>query len=342
MARMRHILALGACAIALFFAGACRPSSVAEAEAKGDYGWLDADGSADAISALGRLADKSPKALELVKKRSSFDVNAYIAAWVAAKRGQAWGSALLRTGLADPNRAEPAASAMARRDALLASFVPDIESAMSRLAAGSPGASLGGLLASIGPPAHAAVERRLKDGASRGAMCSGIAAPDASSDARAVLLAVPSESRDHVSCVAAVVALAATDDTAITWLATTAEPGLMTSVAKATQVPCARIHSMWMKAFTQRSPHVYSGLTVPIGFSIKRCPEAMDGVLSDTIARAPGLRGTIVAAIDPYAGETAQLTATCKLLPQVAHGPDAPIVRERALDQLQHGCKGLP
>ena len=317
----------------------CRPSSVADAEAKGDASWLDAEGSADAVSALGRLADKSPRALDLLKKRSGFDTNAYIAAWVAAKRGQSWGMDMLRGGLANPNRAEVTASSMTRRDALLASFVSDIEAAMSRLAAGSSGASLGALLASVGPSAHAAVERRLKDGASRGAMCSGIAGQDASADARGVLISVPLESRDHVLCVSAVVAMAATDDPAIDWLATTAEPGLISSVAKATTVPCARLHLLWTKALSHRSPQSYSGLTVPINLSIKRCADAMDGVLSDAIIHIPGVRATIVQAIDPYAGETADLKATCKLLPQIVNGPDAPIVRERANDQLQHGCK---
>jgi hypothetical protein len=329
-------------ALALSLLCACRPSSVAEAEAKGDVSWLDANGSAEAVAALGRLADTSPKALDAVKRRASFDVNAYIAAWVATKRGQAWGPLVLRSGLADPNRSEAAASAMTRRDPQLAQFVPDIEGAMSRLAAGSPGASLGGLLASTGPPAHAAVERRLKDGASRGAMCSGIAAPDASPDARAVLLSVPADSRDHASCVTAVVAMAAADDAAIVWLAGTAEPGLMSSVAKSTDVPCARLHTMWEKALAVRSPQVYSGLTVPLNLSIKRCPDAMDGVLSNALLRIPSVRATIVHAIDPYSGDTAHLKTTCKALGQVANATDSGLIRERANDALQHGCRGLP
>jgi hypothetical protein len=328
--------------VALLLVGACRPSSVAEAEARGDVGWLDTEGTPDAVAALGRLADTRPKALEALKKRASFDLNAFIAAWVATKRGQAWGESLLRGGLADPNRADAAASAMTRRDAQLSSFVPDIEGAMSRLAAGAQGAALGGLLASIGPAAHASVERRLKDGASRGAMCSGIAAADASPDARTVLLSVPRESRDHAQCVNAVVAMAATDDATLNWLAVTAEPGLMTSVAKSADVPCARLNTMWTKALAARSPSVYSGLTVPLSLSIKRCPKAMDGILSDSMTRIPSVRATLVQAIDPYAGETSELKATCKVLQQVASGHDAPIVKERALDSLQHGCRGLP
>ncbi len=338
--RVRRSQALAvAAALLVSLAAACQPATVAEAEAKGDISWLDTNGSAEAISALGRLSDKSPRALDVLKKRASFDTNAYIAAWVAAKRSQPWGSEVLRDGLTNPNRAEAAASAMTRKDALLATFVPDIEGAMSRLSAGASGGSLGALLASIGPPAHAAIERRLKDGASRGAMCSGIAAPDTSADARAVLLAVPTESRDHMLCVNAVVTMAATDDATITWLAGTAEPGLLSSVAKASNVPCARIHTLWTKALAGRTAQIYSGLTVPIALSIKRCPEIMDGVLSDALQHIPGVRATIVQAIDPYGGETGQLKETCKILATIANGGDSGIVRERALDQVQHGCR---
>jgi hypothetical protein len=335
---MRHV----ACALALAILSACRPSNVAEAEAKGDVAWLDANGTAEAVAAMGRLADTNPKAESALKQRASFDVNAYIAAWVAAKRGQAWGGTLLRAALADPSRAEQAASAMPRRDPQLAAFVVDIEGAMSRLAAGSPGVSLGGLLASVGPAARSAVERRLRDGASRGAMCSGIGAPDASADARSVLLSVPAEARDHTACVNAIVAMSGADDGVITWLSSSAEPGLLSSVAKSADVACPRVHTIWEKALAVRAPGDYPGLTVPLNLSIKRCTDAMDGVLSDGLTRIPSVRATIVHAIDPYAGETRQLKMTCKALGRVAGATDSGLIRERANDALQHGCRGLP
>jgi hypothetical protein len=73
-------------ALLIFVLCAWRPSRVAEAEAKGDVAWLDANGSADAIAALGRVADNDSRGVELLKKRASFDTNAYIAAWLAAKQ----------------------------------------------------------------------------------------------------------------------------------------------------------------------------------------------------------------------------------------------------------------
>ena len=62
-------------------------------------------------------------------------MNAYIAAWNATVRGAPWGPTLLRAGLADPARAESAASAMKRQDGHLAALVPDLESALQRTSA---------------------------------------------------------------------------------------------------------------------------------------------------------------------------------------------------------------
>ena len=319
----------------------CRPSSVGDAEAKGDAAWLDTNGTPQAVAALGRLADKNPRALELMRART-FDVNAYIAAWSATKRGATWGAEILRKGLADPARADSAASAMQRKDPQLAAFVPDLEAALSRLAAGSHGSTLGSILASVGPPAHAAVERRMKDGASRGAMCAGIASPDSSADARAVLLSVPSESRDNSACVSAVMALVQDDDTALAWLGSKGEPGLLGAVSKNAQIPCARLHLLWLRAIGERAPATYHGLEVALSHAVKRGAGALDGVLADTLNHAPATHGLITAAIDPYGQETPELKATCAVLPTVAASSGTPKARERARDTILHGCRGNP
>ena len=333
-----------ACALlaSVFLVAACRPSSVAEAEAKGNAPWLDTNGSAEAVAALGRLSDKNPRALELLKGRARFDLNAYIAAWTATKRGADWGPAVLRAGLASPDRANDAASAMQRKDPLLATFVPDLEGALTRVAAGAQGATLGGMLASVGPAAHAAIEHRLKDGASRGAMCQGIASQDSSADARTLLMAVPQESRDHLSCVIAVMNLVQDDDVALTWLASTGEPGLLGAVGKNLQFPCARMHILWRKALGERSAQSYHALEVPLSYAIKRCATSLDGVLSDAIVHVPAAHGIIVAAIDPYGAETSDLKATCGALHGAIGPGESAKTRERANDELLHGCKGMP
>ena len=127
------ILALIA-AVALVFAG-CKPANVTEAEAKHDVDWLASNDSPEAVAALGRLADGDAKALQVLEKRASTDVNTYIAAWSAVTRIAAWGATFIRTALNDPTRAEMAASALPRRDPRLLPFANDRESAVVRLAA---------------------------------------------------------------------------------------------------------------------------------------------------------------------------------------------------------------
>ncbi|MDB4936761.1 MAG: hypothetical protein JWP87_3733, partial [Labilithrix sp.] len=207
---------------------ACKPKTVGEAEAKHDVAWLADDASPQAMAALGRLADADPRAVAELEKRSSIDVNAYIAAWEAVTRGAPWGTTFLRTALADPTRADTAATALPRRDPRLIPFVPDLEGAVVRLSAGRRGSVVAGVLASIGPTAHAQVERRLIDPKTRGAMCDGVGLPEASGDAKSLVLAVPPAARDHASCVDIVLTMATTEDVVLDWLAVSAEPGLIT------------------------------------------------------------------------------------------------------------------
>jgi hypothetical protein len=329
--------------VAVVFAGVgCRPASVSEAEAKGDVGWLDSDGSADAVAALGRLADKDQRAEALLRARAKFDVNAFIAAWGAIHRNAAWGADLLRGGLQDPLRAEVAASAMQGKDPASAPFLSDVESAMVRLAASAKSNTLATVLAAAGAQAHDAIIRRLGDGTTRGAMCGGIANNVASPEARAALRDVPEKSRDNAACVGAVVTIAGTDDDTLRWLATKGEPGLIGAASREGAIACARVHSMWADALANRPASQYGALTVPLGAAVKRCPATMDGVLADALRAKPESQATVVGALDPFSGDDAQLAATCAALPVVLRGRASAIIRERASDALAHGCKGRP
>ncbi len=193
--------------------GACKPSSVGEAEAKGDVAWLDDEGSPSAVEALGRLADTDPKAVAALEERAKGPgIQPYIAAWGGVKRSSKWASDLLHGGLRDPTRANDVASAVDGRDPLIAPFLPDVEASLVRVAAGGMTSSLAGVIAASGAPGHDVVVRRLADKTTRGAMCGGIASPSASVDARAMLRGVPATSRDDLACVGTVVMLAQTDD----------------------------------------------------------------------------------------------------------------------------------
>lgn len=322
---------------ALAMAAACAPRSVAEAEQKKDVAWLSANGSPEAIAALGRLADTEPKAVTALESRAGRDVNTYIAAWAATTRNAPWGPQLLRGGLADPTRAELASSALPRRDPRLAPFVPDLEGAVVRLSAGHGGGVVAGLLASVGAPAHAAVERRLVDPKTRGAMCDGIGLPEASGDAKSLLLAVAPESRDHASCVSAVLEMAKTEDVVLAWIGSSAEPGLLTAAAKS-GLACPRLATAWEKALVDRPPETHAALTVPLGLSIRRCASVLDPVLADLFTRAPRSRACIVRAIDPFGAELADMKLTCAALRRGWTRYEAARVRERAEDALAHGC----
>lgn len=320
--------------VALALAG-CGAGSPSEAEAKKDVRWLVDHPTGEAIAALGRLADTEPKALAALEARADTDVNVHIAAWTAVTRNAPWGTSFLHGALANPERSELAATAMPRKDQRLVPFVTDLENAVLRSAAGQRGVVLAGLLASIGAPARASVERRLVDPKTRGAMCSGIVLPEASGEAKSALLAVKSEARDHPSCVNAVMELAATEDVVTSWIATSAEPGLLGVAAKST-LPCPRLAAIWTRALVERAPD--AAMAVPLQRSIARCPTAMDPVMAELLAKAPRARGILVSAIDPFGTELANLKDTCAALRKGYANGEGPAVRERANDALAHGC----
>jgi hypothetical protein len=315
----------------------CKPKTVDEAEAKHDVAWLSDEASPQSVAALGRIADKDPKAVAALEKRALIDVNAYIAAWEAVTRGAAWGTTFLKTALADPTRADVAATALPRRDPRLIPFVPDLEGAVVRLSAGRRGSVVAGVLASIGPAAHAHVERRLVDPKTRGAMCDGIALPEASGDAKSLVLAVPPEARDHAACVDFVLTMASTENVVLDWLALSAEPGLITATAKS-NLPCARLGVIWSKGLVERPPETHSALTVPLQLSLRRCAAALDPIVSDLLLKAPRSRGCIMQAIDPFAGELTDLRLTCRALRGGWVSGESRRVRERVDDALAHGC----
>lgn len=324
-------------AVALAFA-ACKPASVTEAEAKRDVDWLAESPSPDAIAALGRLADTDARALKVLEGRAGSDVNTYIAAWSAVVRNAAWGTTFIRSALTDPTRAEMAASALPRRDPRLIPFANDLEAAVVRMAAGRKSGVIAGVLASIGPQAHAAVDRRLVDPKTRKAMCDGIALPEASGDARSLVLAVAPGSRDDPSCVALIIDMAANEDAVLGWLAANAEPGLLTATVKS-NLACPRLATVWQKALTSRPPEAHPALAVPLQMSVKRCTSALDPVLGDLLAKNPRARATIIKAIDPFGGDLNGMTETCKALRAGHANGESPQIRERGRDAVTNGCK---
>jgi hypothetical protein len=332
---MRRLLA---CLLPLLATiGACDPKSASEAESRKDVPWLASNPTGESVAALGRLADADPRAVAALEARAARDVNVYIAAWAAVTRSAPWGTTLLKDALGDPSRAELAASAMPRRDARLSPFIAELDGAVLRLASGTRGSVVAGVLASIGPPAHDAIERRLLDGKTRSAMCDAIRLPEASGDAKSVLLAVSPAARDSASCVSAVVELAAAEDVVLDWLATSAEPGLIGAAATGA-LPCARLAVVWKQALASRPPEAQPALSVPLRRSLVRCATPIDPVLADLLVSEPRARATILQGIDPFGTELSSMKATCAALKAGAARSESSLLRARAADALDRGC----
>jgi hypothetical protein len=136
-----------------------------------------------------------------------------------------------------------------------------------------------------------------------------------------------------------VLRLSADSDAALDWLARTAEPGLLSAAGRSEEFPCARVKILWTTALGTRAPAEQGGLTVPLTNAVNRCAPQMDSTLADALANAPATHARVVAAIDPFGREIADLKATCSALRSVAHGRDSGLVRQRAEDALSHGCR---
>jgi len=320
----------------------CQPTNVADAESREDVAWLANRETPSAIAALGRLANHSPKAREVLENRFGSDVNASIAAWTAAKENASWGAPFLRRALSDPARADVAASGMGRDDPALVPFVGDFDAALARTPRTSEGqgAPLASHLASIGPSAHAAVIHSLSNPSSRGAMCRAIANPDASDDARKALVDAPESSRDDAHCVAAAVQLALKEPRFQAWLATRAESGLLGAAARGTEFPCDKLNDVWRQAIAERTPEQHAQLTVALSQAIMRCGHAMDGALAADVSTSPSARRLIVMALDPFGTAATDLPLTCKALARPIGRVDSPLIRERTSDLLAHACPG--
>ncbi len=170
-------------------------------------------------------------------------------------------------------------------------------------------------------------------------MCRGIASGSADPETRKALIEVPEASRDDYACVDAVVRASVEDERVLAWLAERGEPGILGAAGKSSALPCPRLHVAWAKAFAARTLDTYKALTVPLAYATKRCPADMDGVLADTLQRLPAAHEVVVRAIDPFESYGDGLRATCAVLPSLAGGRDAALVKERASDTLMHACK---
>jgi hypothetical protein len=194
------------------------------------------------------------------------------------------------------------------------------------------------VLASMGPPVHDAVVRRVHDPATRHAMCAGIASAEADADARRALMDVPPSDRDDEACVDTVGRAAAVDDAVLGWLGRQAEPGLLGAASRERSLGCVKLHAMWSDALATRPPTIYPALAVPLGHAVTRCAREMDPLLADTVRHKPDARALVVRAIDPFAFYEGSLEATCAALRGTGRLSDA-VASDRLADALSHTCR---
>jgi hypothetical protein len=316
---------------------ACTPTSVADAEKKKNASWLEANASPEAVAALGRLADDDKDARDALAAlstrteskmttdggASALDVN--LAIWGGVERNASWGIDMTKTLLADTSRMDEMASAVKRATPPLAAFVTDLDAALSR----GCGIGCGSALASIdSAPATAAIQKRLDDPKTRDPVCFGVGAAESSKGARDVFMKAPATSRDAVQCGGAAGAIATRDDTALAWLAQTAEPGLLRNVSAA--MPCARLVALWTKLLIARDHATFGALTRALEDSIQKCPKDLDAMLAGALGTDGDAQTLVLASLG--SSNARELKMTCAAAPAAAQHVTAILARANARD----------
>ncbi len=340
LATPRTTLLLVVCLALAATTSACKTKDVHDAEAKGDIAFLEADLSPESTQALGRLGDNNPRALAQVETRAKQgDVNAYLAAWQAHVRGASWSTALLRGALSDPTRAVVAQAALPRKDPRSADFVPEIEASFGAVQ-GPDSRKLGALLSSLGAASKAPVARSLAKPKTRAAICEALSSPDTSAEALAAFRDAKPEERDDAACTALAAARAQTDDETLGWLATKAEPGLLTAASRRGTLDCNRAAKLWQQALGSRLPDAHPALSQELVASTRRCTSTHDPVLAKALTDAEESRAWVVTAFDPQDALFARLDKTCEAMKVTALGGlgISVRVRERARDAVARGC----
>jgi hypothetical protein len=314
----------------------CTPTSVGDAEKKKNVGWLESNGSPEAIAALGRIADDDKAAQEALGNVSkATEANAKtdagaggldvdLAIWGGVERNATWAIEMTKTLLADPARMDEMGSAMKRGTPPLAAFVNDLDGALSH----GCGISCGAALASIDSPAAiTAITKRLEDGKTRDATCFGVGAAESTKGARDVFMKEPATARDAVQCGPAAVAMATRDDAALAWLAQTAEPGLLRGVST---MPCARQVPLWTKVLTSRDHVTFGALSRSLEDSVNKCPKELDATLAGALGTDADSQTLVLASLG--SSNARELKMTCAAAPAAAQRVTAILARANARD----------
>jgi len=324
----------------------CTPSSVADAEKRGNVSWLERDGSPSAVAALGRLADEDKSAQAALESIASHaengktaqggagELDVYLAVWAGVERNQSWALGMIKKGLANAARMNDVASAMKRGSPQIATFLPELDAAMQN---GCERCSA--VLASAsGPAVTAIIKARLLDPKTRDTMCIGLGSDESSKDARGVFVRVGMAARDALSCTNAAARMAAHDDEVLGWLGGSAEPGILRAAGESDAMTCDRVARLWSLAISTRSHADYPALAIPLASAVKRCPKELDATLAVALAAGADSQTLAATSIDPEDVTAAKMPKTCASVADVARGAAPPPTRARAAD-IAARCK---
>lgn len=317
---------------------ACAPASVAEAEARRDVAWLDANGSRGALEALGRIADHEPKAATVIAQRTG-NQDAYHAAWLAHTRGAAWGDAMLHAALASPSELPVAVAELPFKDPRLEDFASDLQKGIAAAEPATAAAAVS-ILATLGPAAEEELVKLLDEPSTRAATCAGLAAKKVSAESRLALTLASPAARADAACRQTFFQHATTDGRVLAWMAKEGEPDVLLAAAAA--LPCLRVAELWDLALA--SPRAtFVPLEPALTASAGRCPQTLDAVLGRVIPSQPSVRLSVLRALSADAAHTEHLPTTCHELPRLEHGkaidPEVRALAERVHD---HNCAMTP
>lgn len=294
---------------------ACAPASVAEAEAQRDVSWLDANGSRDAMEALGRLADHEPRAASALAKRKG-NADAYHAAWLAHTRGARWGDDMLHAALASPDELAIAVSELPSKDPRLGDFAEDLEKGIGSAAA-EPAAAAVAVLASLGPTAKPQLIRLLDLETTRAVTCTGLASADIAADSRLALTEAAAAARSVPVCQKALFGHAEKDNVVLEWLGTRGEPAVLRAAVDA--LPCAKVAQLWDRSFAS-SRTDFAPLEPALTASAARCPQPVDAVFARALPTHKHVRISVLRAMEAESAQAERLEGACRQLPRLAHG----------------------
>lgn len=302
-------------AVLLAAVAGCHPSTVTEAEAQRDVAWLGDHPGRASMEALSRLADHDERAREVLMKRRG-DADVYVAAWQAHTRGAPWGEKVLRAGLVSPDDLPLVVGAIPSSHPRLAAIAGDLASGV-RAGKGESAAAAAALLASVGPAAEPPLAELVASADTRDAACAGLASPQATPEARMILVRATADARTSPACRTTIFRHASIDGRVLDWLGREGEASLI--AASVEKLDCPKQGALWDRVFASSRESLVD-VEPALAASMSKCAAQVDPVTARALPGTRRARSAILHALAVEDAHAEKLEATCKQLPRLSHG----------------------